>query len=145
MKEKTHWSWKIHFIIYLCFASANALYFFIPGSKIQFYYQIQIGFDVFFIIPFCLNAAAIIFDAVSIIPFFLYIQKTCFLRQTFWQWIFYIRFAVNIAGRSYELNILKSIYHQDPQAALYMLATFLLFAGPSYVATGLYAFKKVRF
>ena len=142
MNKRPHWTWKIYFLIYLAFASGSVIYFFMPGSRVQLYYQIEIGFDIFFLVPFCLNAAAVIFDALSVLPFFLYISRINFLSQRFWQWIFYLRFACNICGRPYDFVTLKALYHQDIQAVIYFLSTTFFLVAPSYLATGFYAFHK---
>jgi len=48
----------------------------------------------------------------------------------------------DLTGRSYEVNMIKSLYFQDERVALAALGVMILLVLPSYAANYLYAFKR---
>lgn len=137
-----NWIWGSAFLIYLFVVTANAIYFFWSDSAMNLYYQILMAYNIYFLVPFCLNALSVILNILTLLPFYLFIRRINFLVPSFWQWLFIFRLAADITGRSYEFQFIKSLFYQDPQTGFSLISVYLLLVLPSYIALYLYAFDR---
>ena len=149
--KKTHWTWKVYFLIYLLIVLVNTIEFFKPLSSMNLYYQYLIAYHTLFIVPYLLNAFSIILNAFALIPFCFFILKNNSLSAQFCRWLFIFRLSLDLAGRSYELQTLKALFHGEARIelggyvipiAVLVIATLIIFSAPSYVALYLYGFRR---
>jgi hypothetical protein len=141
MPKKPGWIWKIYFCFYMAIVAMSAAHFFSKESPAHFYYHFLMAYNPYFLIPFSLNALAIILNNLSLVPFYLFIRQKKFLTFPFWRWFFCARLAVDLTGRSYEFTFFKSLFYDDVQYALMILALVVLLHIPSYLALYVYSFQ----
>lgn len=144
-KAKPEWAWVVYFLAYWLLTTAQTVYFFSPGSLINLYYHYLIAYDLYFLLTYTFNVLAIIFNAFSLIPVYLFIYRVDFLTQDFWKTLFLLRLTFDILGRSFEYQGFKSLFHEDPWTAVLVMATFILFYIPSYAALFVYAFRPKKY
>ena len=135
------WTWTGYFLVYALITSGNTSYFFQRDSLINMYYTALIAYDPLFLVSPLLNLISIVLNALSLIPLYLYIKDTCWLSPVVWRVFFAARLAFDLTGRSYELQILKSLYYHDLILVIKMLFPILIFIIPSYAAHFRYAFR----
>jgi len=142
MSKRPSWVWTVYFLLYLFFMTANTVYFFDRRSMMSFFYHFLIAYDTRYLIPYTLNAASIIFNAISLLPFYLYLRNGEFLSKPFWRGIFIARLFFDITGRLFEFKFYKSLFYQDTLLGLSAAFLALSFHIPSYIAFYLYAFRR---
>lgn len=145
MKSKPSWIWGIYLSIYIFIVYTNTFRFFSLKSPMPLYYHIAIAFDTSFLFQYCLNALSIMLNALSIIPFFLFITQKQFLSLTFWRYLFIFRLAADIYGRPFEFKFFQSIFFQDRTVAILVLGTSIILIIPSYIALFIHAFGHPKF
>ena len=136
MPKQHNWIWKFYFLFYLFSASLNLSYFFSTDSPIFRYYQIGIAFNIYFFGIYFLNLTSVILNILSVFPLCLYAFKINFLSKQFWRWFLILRFAFDVTGHNYEINLLKSISHDSVLLGIKTLLTYAILTLPSYL--GLY-------
>ena len=144
-KAKLEWAWVVYFILYWLILTIHTTYFFLPESAINLYYHYLIAYDLHFLFIYTLNVLLIIFNALSLIPLYLFICRVDFLTLDFWKTLFLLRLTFDVIGRSYEYQIVKALFHDAPLTALLGICTFVLFYLPSYIALFLYAFRPKKY
>lgn len=142
MKIKALWIWKVYFLIYFLIVTVDIGTFFSPESPKNIYYQVLIAFDSLFIVPFLLNALAVILDVLSLVPFYGFIEGIAFLSKKFWRLVFMTRLVLALWGHSYDFQLIRSLSHENINNALAFVAVAILLNIPSYAAMFLYAFQK---
>lgn len=143
-RTKPSWAWQVFFFIFFLTTISNTVLFFKPDSPVQTYYKILIGFNDSSVLLFLLNALAVIFNFLAIVPFLGFVENKRFLTPRTWQWCYVLRLAFLLTGQSYALKDIQSLYHQDHRIALSVLISALIIHAPSYIATFLYAFRARR-
>jgi len=144
MKIKPEILWKGYFLFYCWSMFFYAAEFFKQDSPISLYYHILMAYDIVYLLPYCLNALAIFINLLGLVPYYLFIQKKTFLSFKFWKIFFFIRLALDLTTRSYELNHVKSYLRFNKTIALLMVLSFILFNIPSYWSTYQYAFRMKK-
>ena len=142
MPKKVNWVWQIYFYVYLTLAVATVGTFFDAESDITFYYHALIGFDRLFFLPYVLNLAAVLFTALTVIPFYCFVFNQQFLSSSFWHLFFILRLSFDLTGHSYEFKAIKSLFYHDPSVALHFIFLVLVLYVPSYIALFLQAAKQ---
>jgi hypothetical protein len=110
----------------------------------RLYYHIAIAFNTYFFGIYFLNHTAVTLNLLSVIPLYLYIYRIDFLDKHFWRWFFVIRLAFDITGHNYEMNLLKSIGHDNAWVSLKVIINYTALALPTYLALYDYAFRNSR-
>ena len=136
------WIWGIFFLVYFVSTFLGATYFFYYESSMYQYYQILIAFDIYFLIPYVLNAAAVLLNALSLIPFYGFLFKIDILSKDFWKYILLARILADLTGHAYEWKLIKSLVRYDLQVALGFVSIAVMINLTSYLALFLYAFPK---
>jgi hypothetical protein len=143
MQRVKHWGvWKFYLIFYCLFSVLNLFYFFFPDSPNYRYYQIAIAFNIYFFGTYFINLTVIVLNALSIVPLLLYTFHIRFLSQTFWRWFFVIRLALDLLGHNYEINLFKSLAHDNLWLGIRFILSNVMLAIPSYIALFDYAFGQ---
>ncbi len=146
--KKLRWLWTLFFWLYLFTVLSNTIVFFNPQSPIKIYYQILLGFNTVFLIPYLLNLLAVILDILAIIPFYNFLDHQKHLigcksiSPNSWTWFFAIRFALIFVGRSYEIKEIQSLLQNDVVVTLCILSSLIFLEGPSHLAVFLYAYQE---
>ena len=129
-------------VFYLFIKTIFTVYFFRQDTPVHLYYQILIAYHLRFLLSYCLNALAVILNALSILPLYLFVRQTYVLSPGFWRGFFLLRLSLDLTAHSYDVNFLKSLFHQDTLLTLGVIAIIVVFNLPSYVALFLYAFRQ---
>jgi len=141
-RTKPNWPWKIFLLIYLLAAVTDVALFFRADNPAQTYYKILIGFQILAVVPFFLNALAVIFDVIAILPFWGFVEREKIFTSHIWQWFFAVRLALLLTGHAYDYKEIQSLFHQDLKVALSVINITLIIHTPSYLANFFYAFVK---
>lgn len=144
-KLKSEWIWIAYFLIYWLVTTAQIAYFFTPNSALNLYYHYLIAYDLHFLLTYTLNVLVMVFNALSLVPIYLYIYRIEFLTPDFWKTLLILRLTLDLMGRSFEFQVLKAIFQDDPFTAGITVLTFLLFHLPSYMILFLYAFRPKKY
>ena len=147
MPKKPSWLWIILFFLYLIAVVSNTVIFFNPESPTYLYYRILLGFNIVFLVPYLLNVLSIIFDILALIPFYNFLNPAKhrvgvdLVSAQAWKWLFAIRFVLIFVGHPYGLKTLQSMLHSDWILSVAVGNILLLFQGPSYISTFIYAYR----
>jgi len=144
MKRPKKISWKIYFAIYAFVAILNTTFLFSPGSQMFWYYQVLVAFHPVLIIPYGLNVLSVVLNLLTLIPLYLFIADRRWLHPRLWGYFFVARLLLEFFGKSYDKNVLSSLFHNDPTSAWLSLGMVTCLMLPSYIALFLYAFFPSR-
>jgi len=137
------WIWNTYFLCYILFAGANLFFFFLPQSPVARYYHIALAFNTYFFGTYVLELTSRLLNALCILPLFLYIHRIRFLTPSFWAWFFVLRLAFDLTGHNYEMNLVKSVWHDDSALGVRVILTYVFLSLPSYLALWEYAFGNI--
>mgnify|MGYP000892884401 CR=1 FL=1 len=142
MKNKTHWAWKIYFVLYTLGMLFIFLTFLVDESMAQKYYRVLMAFNQTYGIMYYLNLISLGAELLSIIPLFLFTFHVRWLPAIVWQIHFEARILLLLASRSYEWKTLCAFTHASPITALAVALVFILLILPSFTAGFCYAFQR---
>lgn len=144
MRKKTRWPWKVYFFFWVYSVFSNIIIALYPASPINQYYKILIIFRARYWIQYSLYQSAIVIEAFSLIPLFLFVfHKKC-LSPWVWQTLFFLRIIFLISGHSYEWMMIKSYFHLDLRLAIASASTIVVLLFPSFFGHFLYAFQSKK-
>lgn len=142
MSKKSNWIWTTYFTLYLFLSGLNLFHFFRPDSPMSIYYHIAMAFDFHFFGVYFLNLTAVIFNALSLVPLYLYIYEIDFLDRRFWGCFLIFRLAFDILGHNYELNFIKSLVYENQTFGIKTLLASVILYLPCYMALFDYSFGR---
>jgi len=142
MKKLLNWAWKIYFAIYIFLTASNIYAFCSEESPVFWYYQILLAYADLFTIPFILAALSLIFNSLAILPLFLFIERKTLLTARIWKYFFIFRVILDALGKSYENQVLRSLFQDSVLIGGMAVCIMILLVLPSYLANYLYAFKR---
>lgn len=145
------WIWNIFFLLYLFAVVSNTAVFFHNESPTKIYYEILLGFDVFFLIPYLLNFLAVLFDILALIPFYNFLDpiKHKLLEKSIsaatWKWFFTIRLTLLLFGHAYDMKQLQALAQEGWGIPLAVLSVLFIFQAPSHIAIFIYSYRRQKF
>jgi hypothetical protein len=141
MLSKPSWLWRIYLVLYTATTALLTWDFFTTDSRISIYYHILIAFSTSYILFYCLNALSVILNCLAVLPIYGYIFNLSVLSKKFWKWFFIFRLGMELTGRYYEYQIIRSITFDDTALLTQIIIWIVLFLFPSYFATFNYAYR----
>ena len=141
MRIRLGWLWYVYFYLYMSLVASQAVEFFRPATPIHTYYQFLLAFDPVFLVPYVLNLLSVIVNVLSLFPFFSQISGTRSFSPFFSRLLLAVRIVLDVFGRSFELSGIKAMSFYEKKAAMIILAAFVIFSLPSYVAHLKYALR----
>jgi hypothetical protein len=142
MEQRTHWAWKIYFLIYAAGTLMSVLFLFSEESPINQYYRILMVFTQSYSLQYYFYIAKVFIEALALIPLFLFIFHIRFLPSFIWQILIAARFFFLFFGHAYEWNVLRSLMYSNSTTTIATVTLAALFAVPSYIACIKYAFGR---
>ncbi len=142
--KKPGWVWKLYFLIFSAYIFFNMINLFFPEAFLYTYYHILIAFDPGYNFAYGLAVGKVIFNIISLIPFFLFVFQIRWLKSHLWQWVFALRIIFDLTGHGAEIKVFQSIAYINLQTLLSYLFIFLVLIVPSYIGCFWYAFQWKR-
>lgn len=144
IRPKNHWIWIAYLVCYTFYMTQLTQEFFTPGSSLRNYYIILTMFDVYYLIPFFLNALMILVNICSIVPVYCYIFKRKLFSEEFWKMFFVLRIASELTGHHYEAKVVQAFWFDSRWISVTIVAMGLCWMIPSYMVLYFYAFKHSK-
>ena len=133
---------KGYFFLFFLICVSYLTSLFNPASIQYSFYQILITFNASYLIRFLLCVTSALFNAISLIPLFLFIYNKQFLAPKFWQKLLTLRLIFDLTGHLYEYYTLKSLFHyEDPSLGFYTTLLLVIMLLPSYIIHYQYAYR----
>ncbi len=145
MTSRVNFGWKIYLVFYVFLAAGNMLAVMLPRQTVHVYYQILIHFDKAYVWPYYLNVASAAAACFTAVPLFLFVSGKRLFGALFWKIFFFVRLLLDIFGRGYEISFFKAFLATDPLLAGMAFGLSLTVLLPSYLALGIYAFRRKAF
>ncbi len=142
IRPKNQWIWIAYLLCYTFYMTQITQEFVTTESSLRNYYVILTIFDVYFLIPFFMNALMIILNVFSIIPIYCYIFKRNFFSEKFWRLFLVLRITAEAAGHHYESKVVQAFWFDDPWVSISIVVMGLCWIIPSYIVLYFYAFKR---
>ncbi len=112
------------------------------NSDIYTYYHILMAFNNNCAFFYYLNIISALLNTVALLPVYFYLKRKSVGKEYLWRTLFILTIAFNVAGHSFELNFIKSIFLDNVSAAVYLILVTIILFSPMIVAFFRYAFFR---